>query len=173
MSANINKAIDRIRAAESRELTRSGKKVLIHSRFLFLHRKENLSESQHEKLGAILKMNLRIVRAYLLKESFRRFWDFQSRGWARRFLEGWIDRVMRSRLEGLKRVARTFRQHLELLLNSVVTKDVAMGAVEGFNNKANVTIRKSYGFRSFRIAELALYHSLADLPQPDFTHRFW
>ena len=173
VSANINKAVDRIRAGEARELGRSGNKVLKHSRFLFLHRNENLSEPQHEKLAALLKMNLRIVRAYLLKESFRRFWEYRSRGWARRFLEAWIDRVMRSRIEGLKRVARTFRQHTDLLLNSVVANDVAMGAVEGFNNKAKVTMRKSYGFRSFRIAELALYHSLADLPQPDFAHRFW
>lgn len=171
--ATLNKAVDRIRAGEARRLTRSGSSVLVHSRFLFLHRRENLSEAQHEKLAVLLKMNLMIVRAYLLKEGFARFWRYRSRGWARRFLNDWIDRVMRSRIDGLKRVARTFRQHTELLLNSVVANDVAMGSVEGFNNKAKVTMRKSYGFRSFRIAELALYHSLADLPQPNFTHRFW
>lgn len=173
VSANLNKAIDRIRAGEARRLGRAGNKVLVHSRFLFLHRRENLSESQHEKLAAILKMNLTIVRAYLLKESFGRFWTYQSRGWARKFLDGWLERVMRSKIEGLKSVAKTFRQHTDLILNSVVATDVAQGAVEGFNNKAKVTIRKSYGFRSYRIAELALYHSLADLPHPEFTHRFW
>jgi transposase len=172
VSANLNKAIDRIRAGEARRLGKRSN-ALVHSRFLFLHRRENLSEPQHEKLAAILKMNLTIVRAYLLKESFSRLWSYRSRGWARRFLDGWIDRVMRSKIEGLKRIAKTFRRHTELILNSVVTTDVARGAVEGFNNKAKVTIRKSYGFRSFRIAELALYHSLADLPQPNFTHRFW
>ena len=172
VSANLNKTIDRIRAGEARRLGKRSK-ALVHSRFLFLHRRENLSEPQHEKLAAILKMNLTIVRAYLLKESFSRLWSYRSRGWARRFLEGWIDRVMRSKIEGLKRVAKTFRRHTELILNSVVTTDVARGAVEGFNNKAKVTMRKSYGFRSYRVAELALYHSLADLPQPNFTHRFW
>lgn len=173
VSSNINKAVDRIRAGEARELSRKGNKVLLHSRFLFLHRQENLSEPQHEKLATILKMNLTVVRAYLLKESFTRFWSYKSRGWARRFLNDWLDRIMRSRIERLKRVARTFRQHTDLLLNSVTVTGVAMGAVEGFNNKAKVTIRKSYGFRSFRIAQLALYHSLADLPHPNFTHRFW
>jgi hypothetical protein len=31
--------------------------------------------------------------------------------------------------------------------------------VEGLNNKAKVTMRKSYGFRTYRVLELALYHS--------------
>jgi len=45
--------------------------------------------------------------------------------------------------------------------------------VEGLNNKAKVTMRRSYGFRTFRILELALYHSLAKLPEPELTHEFF
>jgi transposase len=44
--------------------------------------------------------------------------------------------------------------------------------VEGLNNKAKVTMRKSYGFRTFRVLELALYHSLGKLPEPESTHGF-
>ncbi|HFQ81297.1 MAG TPA: ISL3 family transposase, partial [Desulfobacterales bacterium] len=44
--------------------------------------------------------------------------------------------------------------------------------VEGFNNKAKLTIRKSYGFRSDKLREIALYHTLGNLPVPDITHRF-
>jgi hypothetical protein len=32
---------------------------------------------------------------------------------------------------------------------------------------------KSYGFRSFRILELALYHALGKLPEPELTHEFF
>ncbi|WP_374116353.1 transposase, partial [Thiolapillus sp.] len=32
--------------------------------------------------------------------------------------------------------------------------------VEGLNNKAKVTTRNSYGFRTYRGAEIALYHAL-------------
>jgi hypothetical protein len=46
----------------------------------------------------------------------------------------------------------------------------APGVVEGLNNKANVTMRKSCGFRTFRILELALYRSLGKLPEPELTH---
>ena len=45
--------------------------------------------------------------------------------------------------------------------------------VEGLNNKAKVTMRKSYGFRTFRILELALYHTLGKLPEHELTHRFY
>ena len=44
--------------------------------------------------------------------------------------------------------------------------------VEGMNNKAKVTMRRSYGFRTFRVLELALYHSLVKLPEPKLTHEF-
>ena len=46
-------------------------------------------------------------------------------------------------------------------------------SVEGFNNKAKVTTRKAYGFRTFRAAEVALYHTLGSLPAPAATHRFF
>lgn len=174
VASMINKVIDRVRADEARELKRKGRKpVLKNTRWLFLKREENLSESQHEKLGEVLRNNLRIIRAYLLKESFQRFWSYVSPRWAGRFLDSWCERVMRSRIKPMKTVARTLRKHRELLLNWFRATGVAVGAVEGLNNKAKVTIRKSYGFRSYRITELALYHALGDLPEPDFAHRFW
>ena len=52
-------------------------------------------------------------------------------------------------------------------------KQFSSGVVEGLNNKAKVTMRKSYGFRTFRIAELALYHALGKLPEPELSHRFY
>jgi transposase len=47
------------------------------------------------------------------------------------------------------------------------------GVVEGLNNKAKVTMRKSYGFRTYRVLELALYHALGKLPEPELTHDFF
>ena len=174
ISSMINKAIDRIRAEEVRELRKKGRKaVLTNARWLFLKRSENLSEDQHEKLSDLLRINLRVVRAYLLKEGFQRFWSYVSVRWAGKFLDSWCTTVMRSRIEPLKRVAKTLRKHRQLMLNWFRAYGLSAGAVEGLNNKAKVTMRKSYGFRSFRITELALYHSLGALPQPDFTHRFW
>ncbi len=80
---------------------------------------------------------------------------------------------MRSRLEPMKRVARMLRKHEPLLLNWFRAKgEVSSGAVEGLNNKIRVVTRRSYGFRTYRAMELALYHNLGRLPEPEATHRF-
>lgn len=69
---------------------------------------------------------------------------------------------------------RPLSQHRELILNSFrAGKLISSGVVEGLNNKARVTIRKSYGFRAYRVLELALYHSLGKLPEPESTHDFF
>ena len=52
-------------------------------------------------------------------------------------------------------------------------KQFSNGIVEGLNNKVKVNMRKSYGFRSFRVTEITLYHSLGKLPEPELTHTFF
>jgi hypothetical protein len=78
------------------------------------------------------------------------------------------------RIEPMKKISRTLRAHRTLLLNYFkARKQFSSGVIEGLNNKAKVTMRRSYGFRTFRILELALYHSLGKLPQPELTHEFF
>jgi transposase len=65
------------------------------------------------------------------------------------------------------------REHRDLILNSFCAHGtVSAGAVEGLNNKAKLTTRKAYGFRTYEAIEIALYHTLGDLPEPEFTHEF-
>ena len=81
---------------------------------------------------------------------------------------------MRSRLPEIKKVAKRLRRHQELLLNYFSVKErFSNGIVEGFNLKAKLTMRKSFGFKTFKSIEIALYHTLGDLPEPPATHRFW
>jgi len=171
----MSKAIDKVRAGEARQMKADGyEEILKHSRWCLLKRPENLTDKQTVKLSELLKYNLHSVRAYLLKEDFQRFWEYVSPGWAAKFLDQWCTRTMRSKLEPMKEVARTLRNHRELLLNWFRAKGaLSSGVVEGFNNKVKLTTRKSYGFRTYEAIETALYHNLGALPEPDFTHRFW
>lgn len=121
----------------------------------------------------MLALNLRTVRAYLLKEDLQRFWGYASAYWAGLFLDEWCKRTMRSKLVPMKKVARMLRSHRTLLLNWFRAKGkIALGAVEGLNNKAKVTTRKAYGYRSFEVMKIALYHTLGNLPEPMGTHTF-
>ena len=74
----------------------------------------------------------------------------------------------------MKRVARMLRNHRNLILNWFRARGaISAGVVEGFNNKAKLTTKKAYGFRTYEAIEIALYHQLGKLPEPEFTHRFW
>jgi transposase len=170
----FSKAIDEIRAEESKRLERDGyEPVLKRSRWCFLKRPENRTDKETVKLSEILRYNLRTVRAFLLGQEFQRFWEYTSAAWAGKFLDEWTSRVMRSRLEPMKKVARTLRSHRELILNWFRAHgELSSGAVEGLNNKVKLVTRKSYGFRTAEVAKLALLHNLGHLPEPERTHRF-
>lgn len=172
--AQMNKAIDEVRAGEARRLKADGyEPVLKHSRWCLLKRPENRTHQQTVKLKELLKYNLQAVRAYLQREDFQRFWEYQSPAWAGKFLDEWSTRVMRSKLEPMKKVAGTLRNHRALILNWFAAKGaISSGVVEGMNNKVKLTTRKAYGFRTFEAVQLALYHNLGALSEPEFTHRF-
>ena len=173
--AKMNKALDEVRADETRRMKREGQDpVLKKSRWLLLRRSENLGAEQRFRLRDLLRYNLKTVRAYLVKEAFQQLWDYNSPAWAGKFLDEWCRQTMRSRIEPMKKIARSLRQHRELILNYFrAQKLISSGVVEGLNNKAKVTMRKSYGFRTYRVLELALYHSLGKLPEPQSTHEFF
>jgi transposase len=175
MVAKLNKALDEVRAGEARRMVHEGyEPVLKNKRWCLLKRPENLTDKQSVSLRELLAYNLKSVRAYLLKEEFQLFWEYDSPAWAARFLDAWCKRAMRSRIEPVKRFARTVRTHRELLLNYFrAKKQFSSGVIEGLNNKAKVTLRKAYGYRTFRIAELSLYHVLGRLPEPKLAHRFF
>lgn len=173
--AKMNLALDDVRAAEARRMAQAGyEPVLKKSRWCLLKRPGNLTDKQRIKLRDLLRFNLKSVRAYLLKEQFQQLWDYDSPIWAGKFLDQWCTQTMRSKIEPMKKFARTVRAHRELLLNYFrARKQFSSGVIEGLNNKAKVTMRKAYGFRTFRAIELALYHVLGKLPEPKLAHSFY
>jgi transposase len=160
-------------AAESRKMAQKGHEPLLKkSRWCVLKRKENLAPQQKSRLRDLLRYNLQTVRAYLFKEDFQQFWEYNSPLWAGMLLDFWCRQTMRSRIEPMKKIARMLRVHRGLLLNYFkAQKEFSAGVVEGLNNKAKVTMRESCGFRTFRITELALYHTLGRLPEPALAAR--
>lgn len=170
----LNEAVDKVRREENRELRSRGIEVLKGLRYVFLKRPENLTERQQDQLQKVMnKKQLKTVRAWLWKEKFQLFWEYTSPYWARRYLRRWERGAMRSRLVPLKRFVKTLRRHEDLIMNWFTAKKVySSGAVEGMNRKINLVTRKSYGFRSFEVLRMALFHTLGHLPEPKVTHRF-
>jgi len=89
------------------------------------------------------------------------------------FWTGGVRKRCARKLSLVKKVARILRGHRALLLNWFRSGgQLSSGVVEGFNTKAKLASRKSFGFRTYRGAEIALYHALGALPTPEITHGF-
>jgi transposase len=154
--SHLNQAVDQVRRAESsrlRETSKARAERLKHMRWPLLRRGTRVRGRARQKLNALLASKLATARAWELKETFSHFWKYKSVIWAGAFLDYWCFRAMRSRLEPMKRVARTLRAHEELLLNWFRAKgEISAGTVEGLNNKIRVLTRRSYGLRTVSYA---------------------
>ncbi len=171
----MGKALDKIRAQEAKRLKKEGKEVILKSsRWCFLKRVFNLTKSQKGKLKELLSLNLNIVKAYILKEQFHKFWEYNSPTWAGKFLDNWCELVLEAELEPMTKVTEMLKKHRPLILNYFIAKkEFNSGIVEGLNRKVNLTVRKAFGFRSFDVMQTALYHQLGKLPEPQFHHDYW
>ncbi len=161
--AMLNKAIDEVRASEHKQLQAAGyEPVLKKTRWCLLKRKENLTEKEEIKLNTVLRYNLKSVRGYLLREEFQVFWDYISPHWAGKYLDRWCTRVMRSKIEPMKKVAKTVRRHKPLILNWFRAKKAfSSGIVEGLNTRIKLTTRKSYDSEPINVQKLLYIMRLA------------
>ena len=174
ITMHLNQALDQVRRAESGRLRgRPLAQRLKRMRWQLLRKGTRVRGHARRKLDALVASKLATARAWNLKESFQYLWHYKSYIWAGAFLDYWCALAMRSRLEPMKKVARMLRAHEKLLLNWFKAKgEISGGAVEGLNNKIRVVTRRAYGFRTFDAMEIALYHTLGKLPEPESTHRF-
>lgn len=169
--AHLNKAVDETRRQEVRELEKEDAKVLKGTRYIWLKNPVNLTEKQQVKLSQLEKLNLKINRAYLLKEAFSQLWTYRTKGWARRFLNRWFWWATHSRIEPMREFAWLVRRHEEGILN-YFKLPISNGIVEGLNNKAKVISHRAYGYRSFETYRLALYLCMGKLPRPETSFKF-
>lgn len=171
ITQHLLQAVDEVRRHEVRELKKTHPEVLKRTRYIWLKNVENLTDKQRSRLGHMEKLNLRSNRARLLKETFREFWGYKTRGWAKRFLNKWFWWATHSRLEPMRDFAWMLRRHQDDILNYFKLR-IDNGAVEGMNNKAKVVSHRCYGFRTAHNYITALYHCLGNLPEPELVHRF-
>jgi transposase len=168
---HLMEAVDQVRSDEIREKGSEHKALMYRTRFIWLKNPWNLSEEQASRLGELERLNLKINRAYLLKELFRYFWEYRRVGWAKKYLKQWFWWATHSRLKPMREFAWMVRRHEEDILN-YFKMPIDNGTVEGLNNKAKLVIHKAYGFRTAANYIRNLYHCLGDLPLPKTVHTF-
>lgn len=169
---HLLKAVDAVRKEEVRELKKKEPGLLTGTKYIWLKNPWNLTPKQRARLGHLEKLNLKINRAYLLKESFQEVWSFVYPGCARRYLQKWFWWATHSRLGPMRDFAWLLRRHEDDVLNWFKVP-ISNGSVEAMNNNAKAISHRSRGFRSEKWFSAIMLHCLGQLPMPEFIHKFF
>ena len=145
---HLGDALDQVRKSEYGRLVGKDRRFIKGQKYTLLSHRENLSTEGRRSLRLLLKANKRLNTAYVLKETFGQLWDYQTEGWARRFFENWCDSLKWQRLRPYEQFAVMIANHWDGIAAYCRPENkVALGFVEGLNNKIRVIQRRSYGLR--------------------------
>lgn len=75
---HIGKAVDTVRKQEHRELMASGDATLKGSKYLWLYSRENVPERRRDEFEMLRRQELKVGRAWAIKEALRRLWHYVS-----------------------------------------------------------------------------------------------
>ena len=170
VAKHLGDAVDRVRRAENKQLRADGDDRLKGSRYLWLENPTTMStERWRGEFEALRRSNLRTARAWAIKETAARLWNYRTRGWARRGWKRWLGWAKRSRLEPIKKAASMIERHLGGIINAVVYQASNAGA-ESINARIQRVKRMACGYRNRDRFRNAIYFHLGGLALYPFTH---
>jgi len=146
---HANAAIDEVRRAEFFRQGPKKRGLIKGKKWLLLSRWTNLTETHRGELNRLFQMNRRIFKAYLLKESLERLWDYRYVGAMINYLQKWMDQLRWQRLTPFEKLAETLLKHLDGIANYCRTK-VRLGVVEAVNGNIRMLINRGRGYTNLR-----------------------
>jgi transposase len=144
---HANAAVDEVRRAEFFRKGGRWRGLVKGKRWLLLTRWVNLASGKRQELNALFALNRRLLKAYLLKESLDRLWEYRYEGAMLRYLQSWIDQLRWQRLRPFQKLAEMLLDHLEGILNYCRTK-VRLGVVEAVNGNIKALLRRGRGYKN-------------------------
>ena len=146
---HASKAVDEVRRAEFFRKGGRLRGLIKGKRWLLLSRWVHLDSQKRQLLNELFRLNRRMMKAYLLKESLDRLWTYRYEGAALRYLHQWIDQLRWQRLEPFKKLAEMLLSHLEGILN-YCRVPVRFGVVEAVNGNIKALLRRGRGYKNLR-----------------------
>jgi len=145
---HLQSARDAVRKQEYARLSGASRSFIKGQKYNLLSRWDNLHQKGREALKLLLRANKRLHTAYLLKESFGQLWDYRSPVWARHFFDKWRDALKWQRLRPYQKFADLIEDHWDGIVSYCHEENkVALGFVEGLNNKIRTIQKRAYGFQ--------------------------
>lgn len=143
----LNEALDDVRKEEWRKLSGNNKKAMKGLRWLLYRHSTTRSKEETERLKELKKSNNRIYRAWVLKDEFEKFWEYLYTGCSEKFVTAWITRVLRSRIESMKKFARTLRKNFDNVI-TFTEGQISNATAEGINRILKIIKNRASGFRN-------------------------
>lgn len=144
---HANDAVDEVRRAESFRKGRKMRDLIKGKKWLLLSRWKNLAPRQRGVLNRLFQLNRRVFKAYMLKESLERLWDYRYEGAMVNYLKKWTDQLRWQRLPSFQKLAAMLIKHLDGILNYCRTK-VRFGVVEAINGNIRMLINRARGYKN-------------------------
>jgi transposase len=153
---HISKAVDTVRKQEHRDLMASGDETLKGSKYLWLYSRENVPERRRDEFAALRRQELKVGRAWAIKEALRCLWHYvyPASGW--KFWKRWYVWATHSRLEPMRKAAETIRRHIENIL-TYYHHPVTNAMSEGLNSQIQKIKSMAHGFRNIEHFKTAIY----------------
>jgi transposase len=153
----MTRAVDTVRKQEHRTFLReTGDSPLTKTKYFWLFSEERLPERHADAFADLQARELKVGRAWAIKEALRTLWTFRQGAAVRRFFRRWYAWAIRSRLDPVKKVARMIQRHLDGVLR-YVHHPITNGVAEGLNSKIMSIKRKAGGFRNAQNFTTAIY----------------
>jgi transposase len=154
---HLSEALDKVRKQEYARLSGRNRKFIKGQKYALLSHPENLTGDARKNLKLLLAANKRLNTAYLLKESFGQLWDYTREPWARKFFENWRGQLKWQRLKPYEKFAELIDRHWDgIAAYCHPDNKVALGFVEGLNNKIRVIQRRAYGLHDEQYLKLKI-----------------
>lgn len=155
---HVNAAVDTVRKQEHRGLVTAGDTRLTRTKYQWLKNPANFSAKAWREFRVLRTSTLQSARAWAIKESLRRLWDYTYAGAARTFFRGWYFWATHSRLAPIVKVARMLKAHLDNILTYLKHR-VTNAMTEGLNAKIQWIKYASRGYRNRDAFKMAiLFH---------------
>jgi transposase len=146
---HANDAIDEVRKAEFYRQGKEKRELIKGKKWLLLSRWKNLTFAQRGELNRLFQLNRRVFKAFLLKESLERLWEYRYEGAMLNYLKKWMEQLKWQRLKPMEELADMLLKHLDGILNYCRTK-VRFGVVEALNGNIRMLINRGRGYKNVR-----------------------
>ena len=147
LSADLNKAVDKVRRQEHKVLLSNGDSTLTGTKYDWLRNPADMATEKMESFSRLAGLALKTSRAWSIKERFSGFWEQPDAEAGNRYFEKWYRRTIRCRLEPMKQLACSFRRSLPYLL-TWFEYPISNAMSEGYNSIIQLLKSSARGFRN-------------------------